>query len=221
LNRYGGVKNDSFVCKSLLSSKDIELTVLKARKDAEEKLNALGIRVDGGGAFEFDSRLAWKPNAFSNIDSEENIDDECEETNYAVVEDVVDSVDDDFDNFDASVLSSISNGNFNDYTSLLEKAGLKSQQRMENNNTPGKNENGNNNDTDSFIDSSSFALVTCKDERVRAVRKYAIVWALENGVRKLSNDRSTMQSTSFSLGDKLVAKTVEKRKIRIRDWCVF
>jgi hypothetical protein len=48
LNRYGGVKNDSFVCKSLPSSKDIELTVLKARKDAEEKLNALGIRVDGG-----------------------------------------------------------------------------------------------------------------------------------------------------------------------------
>lgn len=114
MNGYGGVKNDSFVCKSLLLSKDIELTVLKARKDAEEKLNALGIHVDGGG-FEFDSRLAWKPNAFSNIDSEENIDDECEETNCVVVEDVV-SVDDGFDNFDASVLSSISNGNFNDYT---------------------------------------------------------------------------------------------------------
>lgn len=30
-----------------------------------------------------------------------------------------------------------------------------------------------------------------------------------------------MQSTSFSLGDMLVAKTVEKRKIRIGDWCVF
>lgn len=40
---------------------------------------------------------------------------------------------------------------------------------------------------------------------------------------KISNDRSTrvMQSTSFSLGDKLVAKKVEKRKIRIGDWCVF
>ncbi|KAK4006142.1 hypothetical protein OUZ56_011297 [Daphnia magna] len=130
LNRYGGVTDDSFVCKSLPSSKDIEETVLEALKDAEEKLNALGIRVDGGDPFGFDSRLAWKPNVFSIIDSNENIDDECEETNCAVLEDVVDSVDDDFDDFDASVRSSISNGNFNDYTSLLEKACLKSQQRL-------------------------------------------------------------------------------------------
>lgn len=93
---------------------------------------------------------------------------------------------------------------------------------MEKNNTPGKNENGNNNYTDSFIESSSFALVTCKDERVRAIRKSEIVWAWENGVRKVSNDRSrVMQSTSFSLSDKLVAKTVEKRKIRIGDCFVF
>ena len=30
-----------------------------------------------------------------------------------------------------------------------------------------------------------------------------------------------MQTTRFSLGEMLVAKTVEKRKMRIGDWCVF
>ena len=37
------------------------------------------------------------------------------------------------------------------------------------------------------------------------------------------NDRTTrvMQTTSFSLGEMLFAKTVEKRKMRIGDSCVF
>lgn len=87
LNRYGGIRDDSFVCRSLPSSKDIEETVLQARKDAEKKLNALGIRVDGGDPFGFDSRLAWKLTDFSTsdstLDSNENFDDECDvlETN--------------------------------------------------------------------------------------------------------------------------------------------
>ncbi len=94
----------------------------------------MGIRVDGGDPFGFDSRLAWKLNDFSTSDSTYiYIDDTCEkisETNCAVLEDVVDSVDNDFDDFDASVLSSISNCNFNDYTSLLKKSCLNSEQRM-------------------------------------------------------------------------------------------
>lgn len=86
----------------------------------------MGIR-DGGDPFGFDSRLAWKPNNFSNcdttLDSNENFDDECDvlETNCEA-SCAVDTVDEDFYEYDANVLSSISNGNFNDYTFFLEKA---------------------------------------------------------------------------------------------------
>lgn len=70
-------------------------------------------------------------NCDTTLDSNENFYDECDvlETNCEA-SCAVDTVDEDFDQYDANVLSSRSNGNFNDYTSFLEKAWLKQQQSI-------------------------------------------------------------------------------------------
>ena len=249
-SRHGGISGNYFVCSSFPSMEEIEATVLRAQKDAEDKLKSLGVEVDGGNPFGFDSRLASKlsnseTSQAADLDDNEDDnmdDDECEKTikgseeepNNETVEETVeeyanDSVDCDvlgIDDYDASILNSIGNGSFKDYTSQLEKACMKSEQKNQKKRNKTQFSDGSDGiqeSVDIFVESSPFALVTDRDEKVRAVRKSAIVWVLENGVRKLSNDRTTrvMQSTSFSSCDMLVTKIVEKRKIRIGDWCVF
>lgn len=79
------------------------------------------------------------------------------------------------------------------------------------------------NDPDNVIHSSPFVLVTRSDGSQAVLKKTTVTWLCETGVKKQSNDRSkrVTQGSNFVLAQKLIVQVVEKRKIRIGDWCVF
>lgn len=73
------------------------------------------------------------------------------------------------------------------------------------------------------LENSAYVKVTNDDGEFRVIKKSAIVWFLENYVRKLSNDRNlrVMQGATYQDRQNNVVKNVEKRSIRMADWCVF
>ena len=74
------------------------------------------------------------------------------------------------------------------------------------------------------LESSSYAKIYSHDGSVRLFKKSSIVWLLESGVKKLSNDRRlrVMQSVSFTEQNKHIITKVETRKtIQLGDYCVF
>lgn len=116
------------------------------------------------------------------------------------------------DEYEQSLLNVISEGQLNDYSSLLEKCVL----RNENSPRP-------HNDPENVIHNSAFVVVTRSNGSQVAFKKRTVVWMCENGVKKQSNDRSkrVTQGHNFLLAKKLIVRVVEKRKIRIGDWCLF
>ncbi len=70
---------------------------------------------------------------------------------------------------------------------------------------------------------SAFVRLVGKDGTERVVKKSSVVWFLENSRRKLSSDRKlrVLQSATFKDRQKRVIKMVEKRTVRVGDWCVF
>ena len=76
----------------------------------------------------------------------------------------------------------------------------------------------------SSFENSPFVKIHSEDGSIRLIKKSSIVWYLESGVKKLSNDRRlrVMQSVSFTEQNKHIIKQVEKRaKIQVGDYCVF
>ena len=70
---------------------------------------------------------------------------------------------------------------------------------------------------------SAFVRLVGKDRKERVVKKSSVVWFLENSRRKLSSDRKlrVMQSATFNDRQRRVIKIVEKRTVRVGDWCIF
>lgn len=58
---------------------------------------------------------------------------------------------------------------------------------------------------------------------VRYFKKSAVLWFLENGVKRLSNDRTVRvtQTASFITRQQMQIVRVEKKNSRLGDWCVF
>lgn len=73
------------------------------------------------------------------------------------------------------------------------------------------------------LENSGYVKVTNEAGQFRVIKKSAIVWFLENYVRKLSSDRNlrVMQGATYQDRQNNVVKNVEKRSIRMADWCVF
>ena len=174
----------------------------------------MGMIVDGDSCFDFDSRLAPKLSAtLDETPDHDTFADECYEIlNQELSIDDYDVV----DYYDASVLSTLCNGNFKDCTIQLEKRIGKAAF------SEGTSEPlGHPNDE---VESSPFLLVESDGETRRVVRKSAFLWFLENGVRMHSNDRTTrvMQTSNFHLRQKLIVSKVHvMTKVWLGDWCVF
>lgn len=73
------------------------------------------------------------------------------------------------------------------------------------------------------LELTPFVKISDKNSQLRVVKKSAIIWFLEHGVRRLSNDRTyRVRATSpYVQQQHLIVKTVEKRIVRIGDWCIF
>ncbi|XP_045023267.1 uncharacterized protein LOC123466338 [Daphnia magna] len=214
LERYGG-SEESFVCNILPSTDEIRVTMDRARIDAKAALMKLGVDVadPDDRVFAFDSRLAAKLNEplENPAPKEDDVNefDECEELEDEGNDPLDRNV---LDEYEQSLLNVISEGQLNDYSSLLEKCVL----RNENSPRP-------HNDPENVIHNSAFVVVTRSNGSQVAFKKRTVVWMCENGVKKQSNDRSkrVTQGHNFLLAKKLIVRVVEKRKIRIGDWCLF
>ncbi len=73
------------------------------------------------------------------------------------------------------------------------------------------------------VEESHLAYIPSKDGSPRLVRKSAIVWFAESGVRRLSNDRISrvMQTASISKRSKAIVSEVGRQTVRVHDWCIF
>ena len=75
------------------------------------------------------------------------------------------------------------------------------------------------------IENSPYVYVPNPDgDGVRYFKKSAVIWFLEHGVKKLSNDRCVRvaQTASFQVRQKLRVNEIESKSIlRLGDWCVF
>jgi len=204
--RYGG-KGEPYRCTVLPSLDDIISIMEKVRKDVRADMEQMGVKVRGDSCFEFDSKLALK----LITPDKELFYDECDEIED---EDLGIDESDAVDDYETSVLNTLCNGNFQDYTAQLEK-------RIEKEARSGNPELESNPELQ--IQSSPFLVVESDDGSQRVLRKSAFVWFLENSVRKHSNDRTVrvMQTSNFHLRQTLVVSKVEERKIRLGDWCVF
>lgn len=73
------------------------------------------------------------------------------------------------------------------------------------------------------LHNSVFFTLVGKDGKDRIVKKSSVVWFFENSRRKLSSDRKlrVMQAATFKDRQRRVIKAVEKRTVRVGDWCIF
>ena len=95
----------------------------------------------------------------------------------------------------------------NDMLSYLDNADLKDYSHIQTTN----------------VEDSHLAYIPCKDGPPRLVRKSAIVWFAESGVRRLSNDRLSrvMQTADFQQRSKAIVSVVGRQTVRVQDWCIF
>jgi hypothetical protein len=182
LGRYGG-SEESFVCNILPSTDEIRVTMDRARIDAKAALMRLGVDVADpvvDQVFAFDSRLAAKLN--EPLENPAPIEDDVNE--FEKCEEVEDEGNDPLDSngldeYEQSLLNVISEGQLNDYSTLLENCVL----RNENSARP-------HNDPENVIHNSAFVVVTRSNGSQVAFKKRTVVWMCENGVKKQYNDRS-------------------------------
>ncbi|KAK4012167.1 hypothetical protein OUZ56_021266 [Daphnia magna] len=140
LERYGG-SEESFVCNILPSTDEIRVTMDRARIDAKAALMKLGVDVadpdDRVFAFAFDSRLAAKLNEplENPAPKEDDVNefDECEELEDEGNDPLDRNV---LDEYEQSLLNVISEGQLNDYSSLLEKCVLRNENSPRPHNDP-------------------------------------------------------------------------------------
>ena len=130
-----------------------------------------------------------------------NESDECDETDLIGSRDVLSHVDD----HDLGVLDSIANSNLKDFTTLLSLRNKYSGSSRQFN-----------------IETSQFVRITTDIGVEKIVRKSSLVWFLQNGARKLSNDR-TVRVTQMSLlyRNNPPDQEIGRRALRIGDWAIF
>ena len=75
----------------------------------------------------------------------------------------------------------------------------------------------------SNLEDSIFAYVKNESGLTRLVKKSSIVWLLEHGERRLSNDRISrvMQTASFAERKKTIVQITGRQTVRLGDWCIF
>ncbi len=156
------------MCNILPSTDEIRVTMDRARIDAKAALMRLGVDVADpvvDQVFAFDSRLAAKLNEpLENPVSKEDDVNEFEEC-----EEVEDEGNDPLDSnvleeYEQSLLNVISEGQLNDYSTLLEKCVL----RNENSARP-------HNDPENVIHNSAFVVVTRSNGSQVAFKKKTVV----------------------------------------------
>lgn len=187
----------------LPSPSAIESKINEALKDAVKDMNALGVYTLDKNWFVFDKSLAISLSADKNDGVNDQVVDECEEEIDSDAANTEEIDEDAVDRHDMDVLRSIHDADFRQFSSWSGLKKTKSNGRS--------------------IDNTAFVQIPDSEGNIRIVKKSSIVWMLEQNVRRLSNDRQfrVRQSIPFHEQKNLVVKTVERRKIRTGDWCVF
>ncbi len=100
------------------------------------------------------------------------------------------------DSFDFQVLNSLSRSQFKDFSLI----------------SPAQN-----------LEGTSFVRIVNHKNQPVIVKKSSVVWFLESGVKRLSNDRCVRVAQTGNVVeiDKMLVKFVGKQKIHLGDWCVF
>lgn len=184
-------------------------TIKRALQDAKSELNLLGVFLDDSyrECFKYDPRLAVS----SNISELEDITgpqtDDCDQADFER-EDEIDGELDERDRHDIEMLNILFEAEFPDFTNRLSVAKTK-QKTVDPLSLP--------------LEKTQFVKIPDKYSQLRIVKKSVIVWFLEHGVRRLSNDRTyrVRVASPYVQRQHLIVKAVEKRIVRIGDWCVF
>ena len=73
------------------------------------------------------------------------------------------------------------------------------------------------------LDDTQYACIADSTGCIRTVKKSSIVWFMEAGVSRLSNDRiqRVMQTANFYDRQKSIVTEVGKQTVRLGDWCLF
>ena len=184
-------------------------TIKRALQDAKSELNLLGVLLDDSyrECFKYDPRLAVS----SNISELEDIagpqTDDCDQADFER-EDEIDGELDERDRHDIEMLNILFEAEFPDFTNRLSVAKTK-QKTVDPLSLP--------------LEKTQFVKIPDKYSQLRIVKKSVIVWFLEHGVRRLSNDRTyrVRVASPYVQRQHLIVKAVEKRIVRIGNWCVF
>lgn len=188
---------------------EIIAKIKRALQDAESELNLLGVLLDDNDreCFKYDPRLAVS----SNISELEDIavpqTDDCDQADFER-EDEIDNELDESDRHDIEMLKIIFDAEFPDFINRLS-ASVTKQKTVDPLSLP--------------LEKTQFVKIPDKNSQLRIVKKSAIVCFLEHGVRRLSNDRTyrVRVTAPYVQRRQLIVKAVEKRIVRIGDWCVF
>lgn len=197
-NRSGGT-HEAMKLTELPSDIDLFRELKKSQQSAKKKMNDLGIFLEGKDSKNFAFSPSYGRKIRNNIITETELHDGNEDE-----PEIVDEGDDqDLDDHDIQVFKSLHQATFKDFSSHLSSSPLKGSDEE----TP-----------------PAFVKLADSDGNVRLVRKSTMCWYLEDGMRKMSNDRilRVRQLASFADTQRNIVKKVEVRPIvRIGDWCLF
>ncbi len=202
-NRSGGTQ-EALQVVTLPSDEELSKQLKACQLKAKKKMNDLGIILDGGDKNNFAFDRSYGRRLKQNKITETELQDEDEEDQHEEFTFNGEEEEDEHDNHDLQVLRSLHQANFMDFS--------------------GKNLPSDGDDPNEDLSKSGFVKLPDSDGNIRLVKKSTLCWFLENGIRKMSNDRvlRVRQLASFADTRRLVVRQVEDRVIvRIGDWCLF
>lgn len=213
LERFGGTKRAMEQVKHPTKN-EIVATIKRALQDAKSELNKLGVLVDSPDkeCFKYDPRLAPTSSHSASEDITGPQVDDCDDTESESVgesqQDDADNAMDERDRQDIEILNLLFDADLPDFSHRLSAAQTK---------------NGTVDPFSIALESTQFVRIPDKNKKLRIVKKSAIVWFLECGVRRLSNDRTyRVRATSpYIQRQHLIVKSVKKTVVRIGDWAIF
>ena len=116
--------------------------------------------------------------------------------NRAEDDELLDEETEDCDSYDYQVLNSLSRSRFKDFSSL----------------SPAQN-----------LEETSFVRIFNSHNQPVVVKKSSVVWFLESGVKRLSNDRCVRVAQTGNIIERanMLVRAVGKQTINLGDWCAF
>ena len=195
-----------------LTKEEIIGEMKRAMQDAKTELNELGVLVNTADkdCFKYDPRIAVTSTSCASEDIAGPQVDDCDDPDQELEREgrLLEEIDNDLDEGDRQdieVLKILFDADFSDFSNRLGaekcKSGIESIS----------------------FESTQFVRIPDRNNDLRVVKKSAIVWFLESGVRRLSNDRTyrVRVNTPYIQRRELMVKHVEKRTVRIGDWAIF